>query len=304
MDRENADRMAQRYPLTREIVEGSLGVVTHCESGLEVMGEVPDCPAAALKFPYASMPEEEYRRITAARRGHHAPYRILIFGYIQRNRRLGPILEALAGLTERDQFRIEICGELWDKAGVAATIGRLGLKDMVRLCGFLPDREVPGALGEADIALNLRDPTMGEASLSQMEFWDYGLPTLVTRTGWYASLPEEAVCFVDPEREIEDIRAHLRGFLADPGHYYRKGEEGHRALRDHDPRQYVERVVEFGQQAKAAAHRAAGLLMATRVGSEMRRWLDPGMSGHMLDKVSAEIRDLFGPEPGARARKL
>jgi hypothetical protein len=124
----------------------------------------------------------------------------------------------------------------------------------------------------------------------------------VTRTGWYASLPEEAVCFVEPEREIEDIQAHLRSFLTDPQHYYRKGEAGRQALRDHDPRQYVEQVVEFGRQATAAAHRAAGLRVATRVGSEMRRWLDPGISEHMLDKVSAEIRDLFGSEPGRPRR--
>jgi glycosyltransferase involved in cell wall biosynthesis len=293
IDRENADRMAQLFPLTREIVDGSLGVITHTKSGLDAMGETPDCPAAALKFPYASMPEEEYRKIADARLGRHAPYRILIFGYIQRNRRLGPILEALAGLPERDQFRIEICGEVWDKAGVAAIIDRLGLTDLVQLRGFLPDKDVPGAFAEADIALNLRYPTMGEASLSQMEFWDYGLPALVTRTGWYASLPEEAVCFVDPEREIEDIQGRLRNFLADPQRYRCKGEAGRRALQGHDPREYVMQTVDFARQAAAAAPRAAGFQLATRAGSEMRRWLHRDMSGYMLDKAASEIRDLF-----------
>jgi glycosyltransferase involved in cell wall biosynthesis len=291
--REVADEMAQKYPLAREVVEGALGVITHSRLALEGMREVPDCPVAELNFPHARMPDRAYHAIAAGRRQHRAPYRILIFGYINRNRRLVAILEAIAGLQEKNQFRIEICGELWDQPAIAAAVARLGLAELVFLRGHLAEDAVTRAMADADIALNLRYPTMGEASLSQMEFWDCGLPTLVTRTGWYASLPENAVCFVDPAREIEDIQGHLRGFLASPSLFYRKGEAGRNALSNHHPREYAARVVEFAQHATAAAHRIAGFRVATRAGLEMRNWLHPGMSEHMLDKVSAEICDIF-----------
>jgi hypothetical protein len=75
-----------------------------------------------------------------------------VFGYINRNRRLGPVLEALAGLAERNLFRLDIYGELWDPVSVAATIERLGLDDIVHLRGFLPEQAVPRAFADADLA--------------------------------------------------------------------------------------------------------------------------------------------------------
>jgi glycosyltransferase involved in cell wall biosynthesis len=315
MHREAADHMAQKYPLTREIVDGALGVITHSTSALENMQELPDCPMAAFNFPHACMPNAVYDHAVLSRRQHRAPYTLLVFGHINRNRRLVPILEALAGMQERNQFRVEICGDLWDKTAITAAVGRLGLAELVFFRGHIPAEAVTRTMAEADIAINLRYPTMGEASLSQMEFWDYGLPTLVTRTGWYASLPEDAVCFVEPDREIEDIQAHLRDFLADPSRFYRMGEVGRNTLANYRPQEYAAQVVEFAQQATATAHRTAGFRVATRAGLEMRKWLHPSMSEHMLSKVSAEISGmLYGrdedylevtlPQPRTSSSKL
>ena len=301
--REVADEMAQQYPLTREIINGALGVVTHSAEALENMREVPDCPTAALSFPHAALAGDTYERAAAARQKHRAPYTILLFGYINRNRRLVPILEAIAAMPEKDRFRVEICGELWDKNAIKAAIERFDLGGIVKLRGHLPDEDIPRIMAESDIALNLRHPTMGEASLSQMEFWDYGLPSLVTRTGWYASLPRDAVCFVDPACEIKDIQEHLRQFLADPARFYRMGKAGREALHNHHPREYAAHLVEFAAQATAKAHRTAGIRLATRTGVEIRKWLHPDMSEHILKKVSSEISDIFfGPKSGSQSK--
>lgn len=53
-------------------------------------------------------------------------------------------------------------------------------------------------LAHSDMALNIRYPSMEEASFSQLRIWEHALPAIVTRVGWYATLPEDVVFFVRP----------------------------------------------------------------------------------------------------------
>jgi glycosyltransferase involved in cell wall biosynthesis len=294
-----AESMAQRFPLTRHAVQGALGVVTHARGALEDLREQPACPAGALDFPYAATAEPRYRGWMASRSAAPGPpYRMVVFGYLSRNRRLGAVLEALAGLAERDRFRLDICGQLWDETCIRTEIERLGLSDLVNLFGFLPDNQVEQQLSTAHLAINLRYPSMGEASLSQMQFWDYGLPTLVTRTGWYASLPEAATAFVRPECEVADIQAHLRAFLADPGAFRAMGERGRQALQNHDPGKYVDAMARFASSALARAPRIPALELAASVGGDLTRWLHPAAGAYLLERAAKEICGMCEGENG------
>lgn len=288
-----AEAMAQKFPLTREAMAGALGVITHSRGALEEFGEVPGCPVAALNFPYVAAEEPRYRAWIAARCATpQPPYRLVVFGYLNRNRRLGALLEALAGLREREHLRLDICGQLWDESHIRAQIERLGLSSLVNLYGFLADSQVEEKLSTAHLAINLRYPSMGEASLSQLQFWDYGLPTMVTRTGWYMSLPEDAAAFVRPVREIEDIQAHLRAFLADPQAFRTMGVRGRRALENHDPEKYAADMAAFASAAVAGSARIPALGLAGRVGNDLSQWLHPAASEYVMDRASQEIRAL------------
>jgi SAM-dependent methyltransferase len=156
---------------------------------------------------------------------------------------------------------------------VRRDIEELGLQGVARLHGFVPSEELEAALASAHLAINLRFPTMGEASVSQLQIWDHGLPSLVTRVGWYASLPAEAVAFVRPESEIMDIQTHLQAFLADPGRYARMGEDGRRFLHaHHTPGAYVQAMIDAVRDAEAFRPHATARDMARRVSQETRRW--------------------------------
>ena len=91
------------------------------------------------------------------------------------------------------------------------------------LHGFVPESELDAALASAHLALNLRYPTKGEASGSQLRIWSHGLPSLVTRIGWYTELPADTVSFVRPEFLVEDVCAHLRAYAACPASYVEEG---------------------------------------------------------------------------------
>jgi glycosyltransferase involved in cell wall biosynthesis len=284
------ESMAQEFPLTREAVRGALGVITHSSLALAELKETPACPITALDHPYVAAGDSRYRQWLAARRAApHPPYRLVVFGYLGRNRRLEAVLEALAGIPERERFRLDLCGQLWDEGHIRAQIERLGLSSLVRLLGFLPENLVEQKLSTADLAINLRFPSMGEASGSQLQFWDYGLPTLVTRTGWYASLPEDAVAFVRPDRDVEDIQSHLRAFLADPAAFRAMGERGRRSLENHGPEKYVDAMTQFATKVLCRLPLVPALALAGRIGDDLSAWLHPAASSYLLDRASREI---------------
>jgi glycosyltransferase involved in cell wall biosynthesis len=285
----SAESMAQRFPLTREAGHGALGVIVHSSQALEELRGMP-CPVALLDHPYLPMESSRYQRCLAVRVSNPGPpYRLLVFGYLGRNRRLEALLEAWAGLAERHQFRLDVCGQLWDESYVRTQIERLGLTPLVNLHGFLTAAEVEHRLTTAHLAINLRYPSMGEASGSQLQFWDYGLPTLVTETSWYATLPPDAVAFVRPEHEVDDIQAHFRAFLADPGKFRAMGERGRQSLKNHDPEKYVNAMVRFIAEALRHAPQVVALSLANRVGIDLSSWLHPLVAHYMLDRASKEI---------------
>jgi len=290
----SAESMPQNFPLTREATRYALGAITHCGGALDELNETPACPTAALELPYAAAGESRYRARLAARDGVPCPpYRLVVFGYLNRNRRMGAVLEALAGIGEREEFRLDICGQLWDESHIRTEIERLGLSSIVSIHGFLSDDQVEQKLSTANLAINLRYPSMGEASLSQLQFWDYSLPTLVTRTGWYASLPEDATAFVRPESEVADIQAHLRAFLADPGTFRAMGERGRRSLKNHDPEEYVKAMTRFAAEALGLSPRVSALALAGRIGRDLTEWLPAAASPYLLERASKEICTTF-----------
>ncbi len=271
-DRLLLDYMVEHYPLTPLAVNGALGVLVHTQEGQDLLQLEGHCPVVYAPLPYPASPRRhENRSATKGLGTRDQPYRIVVFGHLDVNRRLDALLEALAGIAEKHRFRLDLYGQLWNIVPVRGMIQSLGLQRLVTIHGFVPKGELEAALAAADLAVNLRFPTMGEASLSQLQIWDHALPTLVTRVGWYASLPEDAVAFVRPECEIMDIQAHLRAFLADPGRFTKMGENGRRILEKcHTAEAYAAVVMSLAAAAQRFRPLTAAHNLAKRVGAELK----------------------------------
>jgi hypothetical protein len=283
--------MSEHYPLTALAVEGALGVVVHTQDGLVGQRQENACPVAYMPLPYAPSqgPDGTCPRFGESRSGG-PPYRLITFGYLNVNRRLDSLLQALSTLPDGDLFRLDIYGQVWDSAYVQAQIQTLGLQGLVKLHGFVPAEELDAALAAAHLAVNLRNPTMGESSFSQLQIWDHALPSLVSQTGWYATLPESAVAFVRPEYEVLDIQKHLNTFLADPQHFAEMGAQGHRFLEEHHrPELYAEALIDFVAEAQRFNPQAAAYDLAARVGTAMHGW-----SGAPMPRSVSTIWDRVG----------
>jgi hypothetical protein len=159
---------------------------------------------------------------------------MLVCGFLNSpSRRLDEILDALAAFPRRDELLLHVAGHVKDGAALAGRIGKLRLARNVRLHGYLSERRLRSLMERSHLALNLRWPSAGEASGAQLRFWNHSLPTIVTRTGWYARQPEDCLLWVSPEREAEDLHRHWAAALDDYDSLAVTGLRGRQFLEEH-----------------------------------------------------------------------
>jgi hypothetical protein len=135
---------------------------------------------------------------------------------------------------------------------------------------------------------------MGEASGSQLRIWAHRLPALVSKVGWYASLPADAVAFVrTDENEVADIQSHLRALLTDPSAFVTMGERGRRELEEkHAPARYARTVMEMAERSRDFRARTASLRLAERTGVLLSEWLAPNAIGEAGANIAKEIFEI------------
>ncbi len=258
------DFMAEHFPLTQVATETALGVIAHTKHSFAAVSRITSNPVfrLPLAFPAGAAPAEREPTGDA-----NEKIRLVMFGFLGANRRVTEFLRALAKLRERDRFVVDLAGVVGNMDQVTATIAKLHLENSVTVHGYVKQAALEGLLARADLAINLRYPSMGEASGAQLRIWSNALPSLVTSTEGYAELPEEAVCFVRPEHEEADIQRHLLGFLADPQSYREKGAYGRKLLeREHSPESYVRELHEIACAAGSMRLRQTKCELADTIG--------------------------------------
>ena len=295
----SAAAAAEQAPLTAAAVVNALGVVVHTDAGRERLARTTGQPVhyVPLFVPPLPAPPPESR---GRQQRRHDRYQIIIFGFLGANRRLDSIFKALQQFPQRDQFHLDIYGTVAAEARLKKMVRELDLKSLVTFHGFVEDAELDLALRRSDLALNLRDPTMGEVSASQLRIWQHGLPSLVTDVGWYATLPRDTVATVRRAAEQEDILFHLERFLADPAPYRQLGQNGRAYVNQHHTVDaYVDGLLVAAEAAVASRARAVVRQISFRAGHAMRPWFTDEAAGILLPRVAGTISRLFDDEPSS-----
>ena len=290
--------MSFRYPLTAPVLENAIGTVVHTEEAFEAVRLLDRCPVARIELPDCK--ELTTRPIVPRRYDSRGPWRLILFGHLGQNRQVEAVLQALLHFPERHRFRLDLFGNLDHRAPVEALAQSRELRSLVFLHGHCSDAKLHSALESAHLAINLRNPPMGEASGSQLRIWHYALPSLVSRTGWYAKLPADTVAFVEPGNEIEDVQQHLAAFLENPEAFRQMGEAGKRRLAAvHSPEKYAAEIIGFGEQCRRAraGHPFAGK-MAARVVARAKSWMSPDADARFLENISRQLARLGSNEKG------
>jgi len=266
----------------------AISVLAHTPAAYEATKAREMLPAYLLDLPFRPSAQRP-----TAERAKSGPLRFAQFGYIGPNRRLEPVLEALSEIRDEVDFIFDIMGKVWNTDYIQGRIEELDLTGRVTIHGFVDEPVLDACLAQAHLVFNLRYPTMGEASGSQLRIWNASGAAVVSDLGWYDSLPDDTVFKISQADERGSLVTLLRRFAADRSIGAEIGAAGRNRLEArHTPARYAQGIAYVAAQATEdarsalLARSARGLLgrcadphplLLTRLGRQIERVSDPSL---------------------------
>jgi glycosyltransferase involved in cell wall biosynthesis len=246
------DSFVTSSPLFETFVKNAYGVVVHSEYAYRHVTSKYSGSVVKLDLPYVPTRQE------AIPRDKTPPYKIVFCGHAGPNRRLQQFIAAWSKVSHPEYFRLSLYGNIGKPEEIMSLSERLGLSEYIEIVGFVDEEVLEAALLEAHLALNLRFPTMGEASASQLRYWSNSVPSMVCDVGWYGELPDDVVLKVPIEDEEGGIISILESFVAGDHKSFDCGIEGYEYLcRVHTPGEYVAQLYEFVEEVEDQRFKSA-----------------------------------------------
>ena len=282
------NEMVANYPLFQPFVAGALGIVVHSRYARDIiLGQSATlAPVRQLNLP--GLPGQD----PATQRDPSAVLRFVFCGHVGPNRRLIEFFEAWGELNSPELIHLELFGNIRSKRQLLQYAEHFGVAEYLTLRGYVSDAELDQALLYADFAINLRWPTMGEASASQLRYWAAGLPALVSDVGWYGELPDQTVCKISIDNERDDIRKLLEDALASPGKYRQTGQQGRDYLRrSHAPEDYARELAGFVEElcSERLAYRVLDCQLVQLIASMCENETDTGLFRGAIETAVATL---------------
>jgi len=242
-----------RYPLFEEAIIGAYGVVVHSYWAQQRIERVATCPVGRLYLPYEIQRVD--KPLSRAKLGLPDDRLVLLtMGHINSNRRVSSILHVLAeDECLRGLIKYVVVGAREPECDreIHKCVRRYGLEGSVLLTGWVPEEVLASYIQHADLCVNLRWPAFESGSASLAEQMLYGKPIIVTNTGIYSELPDDCVCKISPERELEELGIAIKR-LANDGSA--RGALGQRARefaeRHFSPKQYAVELLRFAWEIR------------------------------------------------------
>jgi glycosyltransferase involved in cell wall biosynthesis len=199
----------ERFPLLSRTLRNAQGIIVHSETTKRLLLEAGyERPISVINMiaPDSDIAPDSLQSASVRQELGTAEDTLLIgtFGFIGRTKRISSILRAMKPLGERISFILLILGEGDD---LRSEIRASGLADRIICPGFVTDLDFSRYLRAADIVINLRYPSMGEASLTLIQAMYYSRPCIVTADAWFAELPDHCVWKIAADKnEIDELR--------------------------------------------------------------------------------------------------
>ena len=205
--------------MTRELQALAESVIVHSSFAADIVrldAGVDRPPAPIHVLPLAIAPRGYERH-----EPDPAHPRIASFGVLSEVKGLATLLEAFALIRhDRPGARLTLMGpsdepearrwrEFADQLGVGAA---------VEIPGFGAADEYEELLRDADVAVQLRTITNGEASAAVCDCLGAGLPTIVTGMGWADELPADALVRVPLDSSAARLAREIAAILDDEAH--------------------------------------------------------------------------------------
>jgi len=251
------------FPLNRRIANLAEGIIVHSEWSRErFAGIAPTVPLARISMPIKFADSSTRDPVRSG------VVKIASFGLITPGKGIEQSVRALAALKQSRAFRYTLVGEANHYFDVRELVRRYGMEDCVEITGHVTLEEFKRRIDETDIALNIRERTVGETSASLCRLMAAGVCSVVAEAGWFAELPNDAIVKIPLDAQADKLLlAYLDRLIEDATLRSAIGQNARRyALNEYD----VER-------------RAADYLSFIRevIGQRPRRKLLDGVSNEL-----------------------
>jgi len=218
------------FPLNCRIANSAEGIIVHSEwSRARFAAIAPAVPIARIPMPVKFSDD-------ARPPANSAEVKIASFGLITPGKGIEQSLRALATLKQTHRFRYSLVGETNAYFDVREMVRRFRMEDCVEITGHVTLAEFKRRIDETDIALNIRERTVGETSASLCRLMAAGVCGVVAEEGWYAELPNDAVVKLPLDQRSDQLLvAYLERLIEDQSLRTRIGENARRhALDEYD----------------------------------------------------------------------
>jgi glycosyltransferase involved in cell wall biosynthesis/SAM-dependent methyltransferase len=221
------------FPLNCRLARNAEAIIVHSEwSRARFAKSVPEVPVAHINMPIkpplsARLDSKE----TAARNG---VVQLANFGLITPGKGIEKALRALASLKADHDFHYTLVGAPNSFFDVRALVRKYDMDDRVTITGHVKLDEFERRIGATDIALNLRERTVGETSASLCRIMAAGVPAVVFNVGAFSELPSDAVVKLDHDEHAGALlEAYLRRLIEDAPLRKRIGDNARRYIVEH-----------------------------------------------------------------------
>jgi glycosyltransferase involved in cell wall biosynthesis len=245
---EDGARLAQRevlgldalnrfdYPLSERVVRNARGVIAHSRYVADAVKRMaPAVPVAQIPHEMPALPLVAQ---DAARTQLHVPPDARLagtFGNLGPTKRATVLFDAFRAVHEQfPDARLLVVGASSPNFDVAGLTDLFGLHDAVQLIGHVPFDAFHAYMAAVDVGVNLRYPTAGETSGAVLRLMAQAKPVIVSRVGWFAELPDDAVAKIDvDDREVAQLTVTLARLLEDNALRAAMGENARRYVTAH-----------------------------------------------------------------------
>lgn len=201
------------YPLNEELIRAARRVVTHSPSSAAwVRRLVPEAETRVIPMGVPLVRPADSAEARARLDIAPDSFVILSLGRVNPFKRMPAVFGAVRRLADEiSNVLVLIVGGDSPNYDVPRLARFAGVERYIRRLGYVPDADLPDLFAASDCCVNLRYPTAGETSAAVLRLMSAGLPTIVTDTGAFSDLPDDAVLKVPPNAfEGEILVAYLR----------------------------------------------------------------------------------------------
>jgi 2-polyprenyl-3-methyl-5-hydroxy-6-metoxy-1,4-benzoquinol methylase/glycosyltransferase involved in cell wall biosynthesis len=204
------------FPLNCRLAQNAEGIIVHSEWGrsrFELLA--PAVPVTHINMPIK--PPQVQHTASEADGAAAGAVQIASFGLITPGKGIEQALRALSELKANHNFHYTLVGEPNSFFDVRGLVRQYEMEDRVTITGHVSLDEFERRIAATDIALNLRERTVGETSASLCRIMAAGVPAIVFDVGAFSELPDDAVVKIDHDEYGAALLAeYLRRLIEDP----------------------------------------------------------------------------------------